>query len=313
MTSLAYPTPEVDVESAVTDLSHIEIVLVTYHSRALVQELLSGLPRDLPVVVVDNARGADSVHEVLSGRTHARYLNGGGVGFARAANLGARTSRRPYLVFVNPDTSPTVEPLRAIVDDLVVDDSLAAVAATTVSADGRVELGVGGWEPTLSRVLVYATGLHNRFPHGGVFARPEPYRAIELEWLTGACLAVPRETFLALGGFDERFFLYNEDMAYGRQLRRAGLRQHLRTDILVPHAGAGSGGGKTTMLQMRGASMTSYLRQHNTGRAANAMRAVLSAGAVGRWAVCRLRRRSDAADGFAAYNRGLWRGAPDMG
>lgn len=295
------------------DLSDIEVVLVTYHSRALVEELLLDLPRDLPLVVVDNARGADSMQEVVAGRVHARYLDGGNVGFARAANLGARTSERPYLIFVNPDTSPTIEQLCTLVDDLATDPSLAAVAATTVSANGRVELGVGGWEPTLRRAFVYATGLHRWYPHSGVFARPEPGQGIELEWLTGACLAVPRETFVRLGGFDERYFIYNEDMAYGRSLRDAGLRQRLRTDLLVPHAGAGSGGAKATMLQMRGASMNDYLHHHNTGSAAQAMRVVLAAGALGRWAVCRARGRTEAAQGFAAYNRGLWRGAPDMG
>lgn len=295
------------------ELSEFEVVLVTYHSRALVEELLGRLPLDLPVVLVDNGRGADAVQEVLADRPHGRYLDGGGVGFARAANFGARTSDRPYLIFVNPDTAPSIEQLRTLVNDLVADDTLGAVGATTVTPEGRVELGVGGWEPTLSRVIVYATGMHSRWPHSGVYARPEPYHPIDLEWLTGACLAVPRERFLALGGFDERYFIYNEDMAYGRSLRAAGLRQRLRTDILVPHAGAGSGGGKTRMLQMRGASMHDYLRHHNRGSSAQAMRVVLSAGALGRWAVSRARGRAQQAGGFAAFNRGLWRGAPDMG
>ncbi len=294
-------------------LTDIEIVLVTYHSRALVEALLARLPRDLPVVVVDNASGADAVHEVLTDRTHARYLDGGGVGFARAANHGARTSERPYLVFVNPDTAPTVELLCELVDDLAADPGLAAVAATTVNPRGRVELGVGGWEPSLRRTLVYATGLHVKYPRAGLFARPEPHEEIELDWLTGACLAVPRETFLSLGGFDERYFLYNEDMAYGRRLRKAGLRQRLRTDLLVPHAGAGSGGGRTTMLQMRGASMHDYLRQHNPLVAAQSMRLVLTAGSMARWLIMRVRGRREAAGAFAAYNRGLWQGPPDMG
>ncbi|WP_091729566.1 glycosyltransferase [Nocardioides scoriae] len=298
--------------AAVVELSEIEVVLVTYRSRALVETLLARLPRDLPLVVVDNSGGADAVADVLEGREHARYLDGGGVGFARAANLGAWSSERPYLVFVNPDTAPTPEQLFALVEELKGDPGLAAVSATTVTHDGRVELGVGGWEPTVGRVLVYATGLHSRFPTAGVFARPEPHQEIDLEWLTGACLAVPRETFVALGGFDEQHFIYNEDMAYGRRLREAGLRQKLRTDLLVPHAGAGSGGAKTTMLQMRGASMFDYVRRHNSAPAAHTMRLVLAAGSLGRAAVCRARGNPDAAAGFAAYNRGLWRGAPDM-
>ena len=294
------------------ELDDIEVVLVTYHSRRLVEGLLAGLPRDLPVTVVDNARGADAVEGALDGRPHAQCLDGGGVGFARAANLGARSTRRPYVVFVNPDTEPTIEQISSLVGDLAADEGLAAVAATTVSADGRVELGVGGWEPTLRRVFVYATGLHSKLPLGGVYARPVPHEEIELDWLTGACLAVRRETFLSLGGFDETYFLYNEDMAYGRRAREAGLSQRLRTDLLVPHAGAGSGGSPAKMLQMRGASMHDYLRNHNNAPAAQSMRVVFSAGAVGRWAVSRLRGRHSAAQGFSAYNRGLWRGAPDM-
>jgi GT2 family glycosyltransferase len=289
-----------------------ELVIVTYFSRELVADLLSSLPHDVPVVIVDNANGEDGIAELVADRPHGRYLAGGGVGFARAANLGARTSNRPYLVFVNPDTRPTYAQLSALVDVLTGDDALAAVAATTVSPDGRIELGVGGWEPTVRRALVYATGLHSRFPLAGLFARPDRDRPISLDWLTGACMAVPRDRFLSLGGFDETFFLYNEDMSYGRRLREAGYGLRLRTDLLVPHAGAGSGGSKPKMLQMRGASMMTYLARHNSPAVVQAMRVTLALGALGRWLVCRLRARTDAARGFAAYNRGLWRGAPDM-
>ena len=81
---------------------------------------------------------------------------------------------------------------------------------------------------------------------------------------------MPREPFLALGGFDERLFVYNEDMAYGRRLREAGLRQRLRTDVLIPHVGGGSGGARTRMFQMRGASMNDYVRDHNPRRPCSA-------------------------------------------
>jgi N-acetylglucosaminyl-diphospho-decaprenol L-rhamnosyltransferase len=295
------------------DRNDLELVLVTYFSRELVADLLPRLPQDAPLVVVDNSQGADDVEGLLAGRPHSRYLTGEGQGFARAANLAARTSTRPYLVFLNPDTHPTYDQLTALVDDLVEDDTLAAVAATTVAPDGRVELGVGGWEPTLRRTVVYATGLHARLPLAGLYARPEPGRQIELDWLTGACMAVPRERFLSLGGFDDSFFLYNEDMSYGRQLREAGFRLRLRTDLLVPHAGGGSGAPKPVMLQMRGASMVDYLSRHNPPATVQLMRLTLSAGALGRALVCVLRGRGAAARGFWAYTRGLWRGRPPMG
>lgn len=294
-------------------LPDLEVVLVTYHSRLLVEELLAALPATLPVLIVDNGRGADNLDEFARTRARCRWLDGGGVGFARAANAGARASTAEYVVFVNPDTRPSLQQLETLVSELVGDPGLASVSATTVAPDGRVELGVGGWEPTIGRALVYATGLHSWLPRAGLFARPAPGEQIELDWLTGACLAVPRRRFLELGGFDERFFLYNEDVAYGRRAREAGYGQKLRTDILVPHQGAGSGATRTTMLQQRGASMISYVGYHHGRSTTTAFRLALTAGMAGRWGVSRARGRRDAADGFAAYVRGLWHGAPDLG
>lgn len=289
----------------------IELVIVSYHSRRLIEGLLELLPDELPVILVDNARGQDGLPKLAAARRNCRWMDGGGVGFARAANAGARASTRRTIIFVNPDTRPSLDALLALADELEHDESLAATSATTMTPEGRIELGVGGWEPSLRRAFVYASGLHGRWPRAGLFARPVAGEEIALDWLTGACLAVPRETFLSLGGFDERFFLYSEDVSYGRRVREAGYRQRLRTDVLVPHQGAGSGATKGTMLQQRGASMMCYVALHHGPVTVNAMRVVLSAGMFGRWGVCQVSGRADAATGFAAYLRGLWRGAPD--
>lgn len=289
-----------------------EVVLVAYRSRDLVESLLARLPSDVPVVVVDNARGLDGVQQVCAARSGTRYLPGQAQGFARAANLGARTSRARYVVFVNPDSAPAAQQLEALVADLRADDRLAAAGATTVRPDGRVELGVGGWEPTVARAVMYACGLHRAFPRAGLFARPVPGRPLELDWLSGACLAVPRERFLELGGFDETFFVYNEDMAYGRRVREAGLRMLLRTDLLVPHLGGGSGEARPRMLQMRGASMVRYLSAHHGVPTVAGIRVALSLGALLRCAVAAGHGAGGAAGEQLAYLRGLWRGAPDL-
>jgi N-acetylglucosaminyl-diphospho-decaprenol L-rhamnosyltransferase len=289
-----------------------EVVLVTYQSRALAQALLARLPAGVPVAIVDNAQGVDGVPELAASRPNTRYLDGPGQGFAKAANLGARTSSAPYLVFVNPDSAPTADQLEALVADLQDDPGLAAVGATTVLPSGRVELGVGGWEPTVLRSFVHAVGAHAVFPTAGLYARPVPNRPLALDWLSGACLAVPREEFLALGGFDDSYFVYNEDMAYGRRVRQAGRRLRLRTDVLVPHLGGGSGEAKPRMFQMRGASMVGYVSAHNTRPTVLGIKFALTAGTALRWLECRLRGRPELARSHAAYIKGLWSGPPDM-
>jgi GT2 family glycosyltransferase len=289
-----------------------EVVLVTYRSRDLAAAMFDRLPPDVRIAVVDNAKGADGVPELVASRPGARYVEGAGKGFARGANDGARSSTADVVVFVNPDTEPTPQQLGALVADLVTDPGLAAVAATPVSPEGRVELGAGGWEPSVRRAFVYAVGAHVLFPEAGLVARPVPYRPISVDWMTGACLAVPRERFLALGGFDESFFVYNEDMAYGRRVREAGLRQRLRTDLLVPHAQGGSGGSKTRMYQMKGASMIRYVAGHNPARTVLGVRLALTLGYLLRSAAARAKGNASLSSEFLAYVKGLWLGAPDM-
>lgn len=288
-----------------------EVVIVSFHSRDQLEQMLAGLPVDMPVVIIDNARGADRVDELVADRPNGRYLDsGGGKGFAKAANMGIRSSAYEYVILGNPDSRPTVETIEALVGDLRADPALVCSAATMKGHDGRPELGNGGWEPTPRRVLLHVLGAHKVAPSAALFARPTPGRAMEPEWLTGACMALRRQAFLDLGAFDETFYVYNEDMALGRAIRQAGLRQKLRTDLLVPHGAGGSGAPKTWMLQMRGASMVRYLRKHNAPVKVNAMRSMLVAGYAGRTLLSRAQGRQSVAQEHAAYIKGLLVGPP---
>jgi N-acetylglucosaminyl-diphospho-decaprenol L-rhamnosyltransferase len=255
-----------------------ELVIVSYHSRPQIDGLLAGLPADLPLVIVDNAGGKDGLVELVANRPNARYLDGGGNGFAKAANLGARSSGFEYVIFVNPDCRPTPQNLDTLVSALAAAPSMASAAATMTSADGDVEIGTGGWEPTLRRAAVHAVGLHKLLPEAGLFAKPRPYLPINVEWTTGACMAVRMSTFLGLGCFDERFYVYNEDVAFGRAVREKGLYQALRTDVLVPHAAGGSGAPSREMMRLRGASMARYVSQHNPPQTATAIRITIALG-----------------------------------
>ncbi len=289
-----------------------ELVVVTYKSAAQLTELLAGLPGDLPLAVSDNGSNVDGIRELIASRPNSRYIDAGGVGFSRAVNKAAFTSTYDYLVFLNPDSRPQAQTLEELVRDVAEDDRLASSSALPVGADGTPDIGAGGYEPTVRRTLVHTVGLHKVLPRIGLFAAPPVGSRVELDWLSAACMAVRRETFTRLGGFDETYFVYNEDMAYGRAARRAGLRQRLRTDRPVQHAPGGSGAPSAEMFRLRGASMSRYMRQEPARRARGVV-GLLAAGAAGRILLETLRRNRPLAVGYTYYIRGLLTGRATVG
>lgn len=286
-------------------LEDLEVVLVSYRSRRHVEELLDLWGPQVEAVLVDNAGGVDGLEQLARGRDNVRYVDGGGQGFARAANRGATTSTAPYVAFVNPDSRPTAQDLLALASGLAADPAAVSHAATVTGHDGDVEIGVGGWEPTIARTAAFAFGLHKRWPRRGVYAKPQVGEALDVEWTTGACMVVRAADFRALNGFDESFFVYNEDMSFGRRARLAGRRQILRPDVLVPHGAGGSGAPSAEMLRLRGASFANYVERYHPRVAAKTMRMSMAVGYALRAAQQYLKGDGDLARQYRAYISGL--------
>ena len=272
-----------------------ELVVVSYRSRRPLARLLDAVD-GVRVVVVDNAADVDGVRDLVNAHTAVRYLDAGGnVGFAAAANLGAAASEADVVIFVNPDCLPTRPVLDELASSLSNQPDIASCSPALQDADGRIARVGGGWAPTVTRCLVHAVAGHLFLRRGGIWVTPRPGEVLEVGWLAGTCLAARRSTFHAVGGFDERYFLYNEDMALGDRFRRRGMRQVLRADLAVEHLGGGSSAVPPRGLWLlRAASLGRYIDDHNGAVSALSMRAALSAGwllRAGAFSITAARRR----------------------
>lgn len=282
----------------------MEVVLVNYRSRHHIEELLATWPDEFRVAVVDNSANVDGIRDVICTRANGRYVDGGGQGFSRAANLGAMSSTAPYVVFVNPDSRPCAADLTALVRGVANDPTALSHSATMLTQSGETEMGVGGWEPTVPRLIVYSLALHKLFPERGFFARPARGKTVRVDWTTGACMAVHRDRFREVGGFDEMFYVYAEDMSLGRRARLAGWRQVLRSDVRVPHGAGRSGAPAKEMLRLRGASFANYMLSYHRPLRAHAVLTTMSAGYVARGLVA-ARKRPDALAPYLAFVKGV--------
>jgi GT2 family glycosyltransferase len=210
-------------------------VIVNYNSGSRLGPLLTDLEREVEaIVVVDNASTDGSLEAAESRRKVTIVRNDSNRGFAAAANQGAACAATAWVLFTNPDIHLTPGDVTALLCD--VPGSVAAIAPLQVDERDRPKVETGGYQPTLGRYLLWAivpVRYHRRW--GPWLAPPFPTEDAELDWVSGALLAIRRDVFESVGRFDERFFLYHEDVDFCRRARRAGYRILTRPSVHLYH------------------------------------------------------------------------------
>ncbi|WP_204165341.1 glycosyltransferase family 2 protein [Methylobacterium radiodurans] len=240
----------------------LDVVIVNWNGGALVQACVASLARaaaalDLRVVVVDNA-STDGSAEALEafaridhraspspaegeGRFAVRVIrNGENLGFARACNIGAAAGSAKTILFLNPDTRADGPALLAARAALLADPGTGIVGARQIADDGTVERSCAR-APTPASLLGQALALDRLGlvpPHFMTEWDHAEDRAVDQ--VMGAFLMIRRPLFERLGGFDERFFVYYEDVDLCRRARSAGWAVRHVAGAVIGHAGQGT-------------------------------------------------------------------------
>jgi N-acetylglucosaminyl-diphospho-decaprenol L-rhamnosyltransferase len=211
------------------------VVIVNYNDGPRLGPLLDLLREEVRrVVVVDNA-SSDGSERAAAERPEVTLIrNEQNRGYAPAANQGAAQAEGAWLVLVNPDAHLQRGDIEALMTDLPSD--VAAVAPVQVDRTGAPRPETGGYAPTLLRYLLWAfvpVRFHGRW--GPWLATIPSGGDVALDWVSSALLVIRRDAFEAVGGLDERFFLYHEDVDFGRRLRARGWRVLCRTSVTLFH------------------------------------------------------------------------------
>lgn len=231
------------------DVPRVSILIVNYRSYAALRECLASLERQslkAEVVVIDHASEPDALDplrvEHASVLFDARRENDG---FGRGINRAARLAHADYLLVLNPDVvlkQHTAECLATWLDQRA---QVGVVAPLVRSGHGAIEASarafpswstvIGGRSTFLSRV--WRT---NPLTRRNLLTGPDVSNPIDVDWVSGACMLVRRSAFEAVGGFDERFFLYWEDADLCRRIRDAGWTVMYVPTCHVEHRGGQS-------------------------------------------------------------------------
>ena len=203
------------------DPAPLAIVTVTHNSGRELGWLLSSVARHLPaarVVVVDCASRDDSVATARAWNGRCSIVQTDNVGFGRACNLALQEVREPVVALLNPDVELLDDSLARVADEALLHDRLLAPLVLTPS---------GGREDSVHPLPASLPDLLSALvPHDVAPRQLVPWHATEPQrvgWAVGCAVVARTETLRRLGPFDERIFLYGEDLDLGLRAAAAGV------------------------------------------------------------------------------------------
>lgn len=290
--------------SPVDDPPRLSVVVVNWNGAPYLGACLAsvrGAGRE--VIVVDNGSEDGSVRLVRERFPDVRLLvNGANLGFARAANRGLREARGRFVLFLNPDAQANDAAISAALDVLTSRPQVGLVGVAIRDADGALTPTV---EPFFSLAAL-------RRPWHARVRAPSGDGPVEIDWCHGAFLLGRRDELLELGGFDERYFLYAEDMDLCFRMHAAGKSVVYLPQVSILHEG--NRAGRELLAERRAAaifaSCLAFHRRYHGGPATLVLRAA-AAVAFGARALWYRATGSPLAERYAALARVAVRG--DLG
>lgn len=210
------------------------LITVNFQSASavsrMIRSLAPGFLAEAEILVVNNDPNERALLDRLfKGHQRIRVIDSGSnVGFGAACNRGAREARTEILLFLNPDTRFVAGSLSGWAAEFA--SGQRSISAPVVMHDQQKEAWSSG--RTISPMSIL---LQNIFPvarfwswYAGLFPT---------DWVSGAAFMMHRSDFVAIGGFDERFFLYYEDVDLCRRAEQAGIAVSMSSRAVFDHRG----------------------------------------------------------------------------
>jgi GT2 family glycosyltransferase len=226
------------------------VILVSFNTRDLLRQCCLTLNREAGVVtyetiVVDNASRDGSADMIATEFPDVRLIRSEvNLGFAAANNRAFEIARGRYIVLLNPDAFLRPGALPLSIEHMDANPRVGLAGGRLVGRDGSWQPSARMFPSPLNNLLTMS-GLAAKFPKSRLLGRmdrtwADPLQPAQVDWVPGAYSIIRRSVLDRIGFFDERFFLYFEEVDLCRRVKAAKNEVWYWPDIVVEHLGGES-------------------------------------------------------------------------
>lgn len=224
----------------------LSIIIVNYNVKEFVQNLLYSIEKakqnlSLEIFVVDNASDDGSVDIIREKFPYVNLIaNQTNIGFGAANNLALSKAEGKYLLLINPDTIVKEDTFVKMIEFFEKNKDAGVAGCKVLNPDGSLQLACRRSFPGPWTSFTKVTGLSTIFPKSRLFARYnltylDENKSCEVDAVSGSFMMMSRDVYNTVGGFDEQFFMYGEDIDLCYRTQKAGYKVYYVHETEIIH------------------------------------------------------------------------------
>ncbi len=254
----------------------LTVIIVNYNVKYFLEQCLCSLRQAIgslkvEVIVVDNNSTDGSVAYLSEKFSFARFIiNNGNEGFAKANNQALELSNGRYILFLNPDTIIPEDCFTQCISFIQSKTDAGAMGIRMIDGSGTFlkESKRGFPSPWVS--FCKMSGLTSMFPNSRIFAtyylgNLSSQQNQKVEALSGAFMLIKKDVLRVTGGFDERFFMYAEDIDLSYRINKAGFENYYFSESTIIHFKGESTTKDANYLRLFYKAMGQFVQKHYSG------------------------------------------------
>jgi len=237
----------------------LSIIVLNYKKPDLTMNCLTSLFKQFgkefsedifEVIIVDNASGDESVRVLKEAIQTKKYknikliVNSENSGFSKGCNLGAKDATGKYILFLNNDTTVKDKGILKMTEYMKINPEVSILGGQLKKPNGENQPSAGKFY-SLFNTFLLLIGMQ-KF---GISDK-NPKNISEVDWVKGALFMIRKDIFEKLSGFDEKIFMYTEDMEFCYRAKKQGFKTYFYPDVSIIHEDQGSSSRSFAIVQI---------------------------------------------------------------